>query len=203
MKSFFTLAKPAVTEIIIRKSRFITSVAPVIDEEQAISFVDKAQTKHSNATHNVFGYVVNEQLQRFSDDGEPSGTAGKPVLELINRKGLIQTTIVVTRYYGGVQLGAGGLIRAYSEAAATGIEAAGIVEKIPHRQVQIVLDYQWLGLVKRQLEHSNAMDTQFDYGQKVKVTCFVRPDLISTIKIRLTDGTAAQVGISIGELSYF
>lgn len=202
MESFYTLEQSAITEIVIRKSRFIASVAPVANEEQAVTFVNEVRNQHSNATHNVFAYVINEQVQRFSDDGEPSGTAGRPTLELINRKGLVKTSVVVTRYYGGILLGAGGLVRAYSEAAAAGIDAAGIVERILHQQIQITADYQWLGLVKRELENINAIDTQITYDQRVQITCHLKPELIQTISTRLIEATAAQINITTGDFRY-
>lgn len=202
MKNFYTLGQSAITEIMIKKSRFIASVAPVASEEQGVNFVKKVRDKHNNATHNVFAYVINEQVQRFSDDGEPSGTAGKPILEVINRKGLVQTAVVVTRYYGGILLGAGGLVRAYSESAVAGIDTAGIVEKILHQQLQVTADYQWLGLVKRELESIGAMNTEITYDQRVQITCYIRPDLLQTISTRLTDATAAQVNIIKGNFNY-
>ena len=202
MKNFYTLGQSAITEIMIKKSRFIASVAPVASEEQGVNFVKKVRDKHNNATHNVFAYVINEQVQRFSDDGEPSGTAGKPIMEVINRKGLVQTAVVVTRYYGGILLGAGGLVRAYSESAVAGIDTAGIVEKILHQQLQVTADYQWLGLVKRELESIGAMNTEITYDQRVQITCYIRPDLLQTISTRLTDATAAQVNIIKGNFNY-
>jgi len=202
MESFYTLEQHAITEIVIKKSRFIASVAPVADEGQAVTFINEVRNQHSNATHNVFAYVINEQVQRFSDDGEPSGTAGRPTLELINRKGLMKTSVVVTRYYGGILLGAGGLVRAYTEAATAGINAAGIVEKTLHQQVQITADYHWLGVIKRELEFINAVNTQITYGQRVQITCHLKPDLIQTISTRLIEATAAQIDITTGDFSY-
>lgn len=202
MKSYYTLKQKATAEIVIKKSRFIASVAPVASEEQGINFVNDIRNQHCNATHNVFAYVINEQLQRFSDDGEPSGTAGRPTLEVINRKGLIQTAVVVTRYYGGILLGAGGLVRAYSDAANAGIAAAGIVERVLHRQLQITADYQWLGLVKRELENIKAVDIQVSYGQRVQFTAHLRPELIENFSQRLIEATAAQVSIATGEFTY-
>ncbi len=193
--SYYTLQQPAEAEITIKKSRFIATVAPVEDEEAAEKFIKLISEKHKDATHNVFAYVINEQKQRFSDDGEPSGTAGKPVLEVINRKGLVKTAVVVTRYYGGILLGAGGLVRAYSQAANLGLEKAGIVERVRHQKIIITMDYQWLGLVKREVENCDAKDIKLDYGQQVKLQALVIPPLVPGLISRLTEATAAQITI--------
>ncbi|MBM7855664.1 putative YigZ family protein [Desulfohalotomaculum tongense] len=200
--SYLTLQQPVQTEIIIKKSRFITSASPVDNEDEANAFIEQIRTEHSTATHNVFAYVINEQVQRFSDDGEPSGTAGRPVLEVINRKGLSKTALVVTRYFGGIMLGAGGLVRAYSEAAVKGIETAGIVEKLLHRQLNITMDYHWIGLVKREVENAGAKQLHIQYLQQVKMQFYLLPDAAKSLTQKLIEATAAQINIEEGPLSY-
>src|SRR5699024_4890875 len=119
-------------EIIINKSRFIGYASPVESEKSAQEFIDTIKQKHKDATHNVFAYIIgqNKNIQRYSDDGEPSGTAGIPILEMMKKEDLTDTVIVVTRYFGGIKLGAGGLVRAYIKGAKCGLESANIVEKV-------------------------------------------------------------------------
>lgn len=200
--SFNTLHKPAQTEIIIKKSRFISSAAPVKDEEDANAFIQKLKKEHSQANHNVFAYVINEQIQRFSDDGEPSGTAGKPVLEIIINKNLVNTAIVVTRYFGGIMLGAGGLVRAYRDAAIKGIEAAGVIQRLLHRELIITMDYHWLGLVKREIENKGGKQMDISYEQHVMIKVLMLPDDAAALSNQLIESTAAQIDIKQGDLKY-
>jgi uncharacterized YigZ family protein len=202
MNNYLTLENFSRTEIIIKKSRFIASAAPVSDEEDATNFIAQIRKEHSQATHNVFAYVINEQVQRFNDDGEPSGTAGRPVLEVINRKNLIKSAIVVTRYFGGIMLGAGGLVRAYTEATIKGIESAGIIEKLIYQQLHITLDYQWIGLVKRELESVDGKKLNFSYGQQVEISVYLPPKTIKLLTPKLIEATASQISIEEGLLTY-
>ncbi|TEB14638.1 IMPACT family member YigZ [Pelotomaculum sp. FP] len=198
-----TLRSPNTAEIIVKKSRFITSASPVDDEEEALHFIGKIKKAHGQANHNVFAYVINEQTQRFSDDGEPSGTAGRPVLDVINRKGLVKAVIVVTRYFGGIMLGAGGLVRAYSEAAVKGIEAAGEVERLLYQELNIALDYHWVGVVKREVEKAGGKNFSMEYGEEVILKVLLRPEGLEALSKRLTDLTSGQVIIKMGGFTYY
>lgn len=146
-KRFLTVKAANQAEYIEKKSRFIGYVKPVADEEEALEFIKSIRTKHYDATHNCYAYQIgeNDNLQRSSDAGEPAGTAGRPILEVIKKNELHNTCVVVTRYFGGILLGAGGLVRAYSHAAQEGIKAAGIVEKIPAAVFNLMLDYSFWG----------------------------------------------------------
>ncbi|MDD4236956.1 MAG: YigZ family protein [Desulfotomaculaceae bacterium] len=197
-----TLRNPAEAEIIIKKSRFIAVASPVNNEEEALHFIGQVEKKYSQAKHNVFAYVINEQIQRFSDDGEPSGTAGRPVLDVINRKGLVKVVIIVARYFGGILLGAGGLVRAYSEAAVKGIKAAGEAERLLHQELTIVLDYHWLGMVKRETENAGVQNITMEFGEKVGLKGFLRPDALEALSKRLINITAGQVIIKAGDFTY-
>lgn len=119
--NYKTVSKESCTEIVRQKSRFIAHVSPVTNEGEAIDFINKIKKLHPTASHNVYAYICREQnSQRYSDDGEPSGTAGVPVLEVLKKEGLTDACIVVTRYFGGTLLGAGGLVRAYGKGRLTG-----------------------------------------------------------------------------------
>jgi uncharacterized YigZ family protein len=137
----------------ISKSRFITYVHRVETEAAAMAFIEGIKRKHSDANHNCWAYSVgdNGQCQRADDDGEPQGTAGRPILEVIKKSVLSDTVIVVTRYFGGIKLGAGGLIRAYGKGASVGLKAAGIVERVLYTRIAIKIDYTFQGMVENNL----------------------------------------------------
>ena len=153
VESYRTVGQVGEAEIIIEKSLFIGYAAPAGTEEEALEFIQTIKKKHRDATHNVPAYVIGENnaVQRFSDDGEPSGTAGVPMLEVLKKEDLRDTVLVVTRYFGGIKLGAGGLVRAYTKAAKAALEAAGIVTRVLHQVVQVSIDYTLLGLILNQL----------------------------------------------------
>lgn len=128
MQAYETIAAPAQAEFVEKRSRFIGYIAPVKTEEEAMAFLSEKRAQHWDATHNVYAYLLREnQAQRYSDDGEPQGTAGQPVLEVLRREGLTDVIVVVTRYFGGILLGTGGLVRAYTAAASGALAAARIV----------------------------------------------------------------------------
>ena len=132
MEGYRTIAAPAQEEFVEKRSRFIGQIAPVEGEEEALAFINAVRERHREATHNVYAYILREnQMTRFSDDGEPQGTAGKPVLEVVQREGLVDVAVVVTRYFGGVLLGAGGLVRAYAQGAKTAVDAARVLNMQP------------------------------------------------------------------------
>lgn len=146
MENYKTVMRDASDEMIEKKSRFIGYCRPVKTQEEAISFINEIRSLHRQATHNVYAYVLREDNSvRYSDDGEPAGTAGVPVLEVIKKEGLTDVAVVVTRYFGGVLLGAGGLVRAYGKSAKIGIDAAVRVEKIYCSVFLIRCDYSTYG----------------------------------------------------------
>lgn len=151
---YITVAQSTESEIIIEKSRFIAHVFPAPDEETAKDHIRKIAKQHWNANHNCYAYIIGENghIQKASDDGEPSGTAGVPILEVIKKNGLTDTLIIVTRYFGGVKLGAGGLVRAYSQSASNGIRQASIVEKVLHQYFDLTVDYGTWSKIENRLE---------------------------------------------------
>lgn len=152
-KRYKTIYKYGEAEIIINKSRFIGYSMPIESEEEALEFIEKIKTKHRDATHNVYAYVLGKDsnTQRFSDDGEPSGTAGIPALEVIKKEDLRNVVVVITRYFGGVKLGGGGLIRAYTKGAKIGLEAGIIIDMVLHQKIKIRIDYTLYGKVENYL----------------------------------------------------
>ncbi len=168
--SYKTVCRSAVTEFTEKKSLFITAVSPIGTEEEAKAFVDSVRKKHPDATHNVYAYINREgNVSRFSDDNEPQGTAGLPVFEVLRREELLGVCVVVTRYFGGILLGAGGLVRAYARGARDAVEAAGVCLYTKKCQMFLAVDYDLSGKVLRELEKLGILPTEKLYEEKVKL----------------------------------
>ncbi|NMB34122.1 MAG: YigZ family protein [Clostridium sp.] len=193
-KVYKTVLKCGQHEIEERKSRFIATVKPVTEEDEAIEFISGLKTRYWDATHNVYAYLVmgDSIIQRFSDDGEPSGTAGLPMMEVIKKMGIRDLVVVVTRYFGGTQLGASGLIRAYSKSAIMGIEAAQIVTKKLCGEMSIVLEYPQLGRVQNLLISEGFPIKDIAYEQDVEIKVFVPWDKIHYFTDIVTEATSAH-----------
>lgn len=197
-KEYFTAAGEATAEYEEKKSRFIASVKPVTTEEEAVAFINGVKSKYWNATHNVYAYYIcgNNIFQKSSDDGEPSGTAGLPVLEALRKLMVQDIAVVVTRYFGGTLLGSAGLIRAYGKSAALGIEAAGIVKRQLCIIAEIMLEYALLGKVQSMLGTRGYVTRDTVYGQDVRITCCIPVDEYGIFSTNLTDATNARVLIN-------
>ncbi|WP_127530580.1 YigZ family protein [Paenibacillus kobensis] len=204
LHKYKTLRREGDQEIVIRKSRFIGYGTPVASEEEAIAFVDKIKKLHKQATHNCSAYVVGErdEIQKASDDGEPSGTAGKPILEVIKNQGLKNVAIVVTRYFGGIMLGAGGLIRAYADGAVAAIEGAGAIVNVLHREVAVDVDYTWYGKLENELHAREYRVENTEFTDRVTVTCLPVEAEADAFIAWVTDLTQGQAVIVKGEAVY-
>src|SRR4051794_9711225 len=158
------------SELIIKKSRFLTYVKRVETEEEALDFIQEIKKMHHTATHNCSAYLIGEHdsIQKANDDGEPSGTAGVPMLEVLKKQGLKDTVVVVTRYFGGIKLGGGGLIRAYGKATTEGIDAAKVVERKLHHLMKVQVDYTWLGKVENEVRNSAYPLKEINYADSVE-----------------------------------
>lgn len=191
-------------EIVIKKSRFIGFARPVETEEAAVAFIDSIKKLHGQATHNCSAYMVGErdQFQKASDDGEPSGTAGRPILEVIKQQGLKNVAVVVTRYFGGIMLGAGGLVRAYTEGAVAGLAAAGPVIRVLHREVTVELDYTWHGKVENELHLRGTRMGETAFTDKVTLSCWPQAGEADAFIAWMTDLTQGQAAIAAGEPRY-
>lgn len=149
LKEYKTVKKAAVAEFIERRSRFISTIKPVTTEDEALNLIEQMRSKYHDATHNVYAYIISDNnICRYSDDGEPSGTAGIPVLDVLRKEGLTDVAIVVTRYFGGILLGGGGLVRAYGASAKCGVDAGGIIKRVLCNIVKIETDYTTFGKVQ-------------------------------------------------------
>lgn len=194
MVPYRTVAGRGQAEIVIRKSRFIANVAPVTSEAEAWAFINAIRTEHKEATHNCFAFTAGG-VQRMSDDGEPSGTAGRPIFEVLEKQGLSDTAIVVTRYFGGILLGAGGLVRAYSQAAVAGVEAAGVTEGIPAVDLRIRIDYALLGKVQYLLQQRGALTLDSQFGEAVVLDFRVRAADQATVTAELQEASAGRIEV--------
>lgn len=204
MNTYKTLHEFGMDEVIIDKSTFIGYAKPIKTEEEAIDFVNEIKKKHKDATHNVWAYTVGESMniQRYSDDGEPQGTAGIPTLEVIKKEELRNVVVVVTRYFGGVKLGAGGLVRAYTKGAKIGIESAKVIEKVLYKPVGIKIDYNQLGKVQNEIMNMGYFIKDTVYEDNVEIIVYSRISEIENITSKITDITSATAKISIGEEFY-
>jgi uncharacterized YigZ family protein len=171
-----TLMKRGADEFIVSKSRFIGYGAPVSTEAEAIAFIGEIRAKHREASHNVYAYIlgVNMGVMRYSDDGEPSGTAGLPVLEVLRAKGLTNCALVVTRYFGGVLLGAGGLVRAYAQGAQVAVDACGVGAMYPTARYMMDVDYPLLGRVEYHLKGQSVEIEDKTFTETVTLTVLVK-----------------------------
>lgn len=171
-KGYSTIAAPAAAEFVEKRSRFIGQIAPVTTEEEALAFLAEVRGHHREATHNCHGFILRTGgLERFSDDGEPSGTAGRPILEVVRREGLVNVIVVVTRYFGGTLLGAGGLVRAYAQGAKAAVDAARVVQMLPAAVVEVDTDYGLYGKITYILQSYGiqVLDTQFAQGVRLRL----------------------------------
>jgi len=166
LAGYRTLGQFRSAEIVIKRSRFIGWGSPVETEEEALAVLNRIRTEHPQATHHCYAYRVGlgTETIRFSDDGEPGGTAGRPILEVLQREDLRNALIVVTRYFGGTLLGAAGLVRAYTQAAKLAVDACGVVRQMPHARIKVVLDYEWVGKVQHWLQQEGAILENTEYG---------------------------------------
>lgn len=190
-----TVARETDTLLTEKKSKFISHVKPVDTEEAALEFLNKIRSEHPSATHNVYAYVIDENnISRYSDDGEPGGTAGMPVLDTIKNSGLVDVIVVVTRYFGGTLLGTGGLVRAYSASAKQGLDDAGIITKIMCDIISVKTEYDLVGKLQYHFAAKEYIITDTVYENDV--TFFVASPKSDTNRLiaeltELTNGRAA------------
>ncbi|WP_049928095.1 IMPACT family protein [Halopiger goleimassiliensis] len=199
-RTYRTLADPATAEFVVQGSEFVGHVRPVESVAAAESFVDAVREEYADATHNVPAYRVRADadgdfLREYSsDDGEPSGSAGKPALNVLAQQDLENCATVVTRYYGGTNLGVGGLVRAYSRAVKEAVETAGVVEERPHERIAVTVDYDDSGTVRSILESEGY---EFDASYEADVSFDVRVPLAEAeaLRDRLRSATSGRVDL--------
>ncbi|MDF0726059.1 YigZ family protein [Cytobacillus sp. S13-E01] len=201
---YYTVKGYGEHEIVIQKSRFIAYVNRATTEEEAQAFIQEIKKLNSNATHNCSAYLIGEsdQIQKANDDGEPSGTAGVPILEVLKKKQLKDTVVVITRYFGGIKLGAGGLIRAYGKSTSEGLNKTGIVERKLMRVIHTKIDYTWLGKVENELRSSTYQLKDINYLEDVEVETYVEEGQKQNLINWMTELTNGKGNISEGIVTY-
>ncbi|MGY3803794.1 YigZ family protein [Pigmentibacter ruber] len=171
-ENYRTIGKNVSCEIIIEKSKFIASINKVVSEQEATEFIAGIKHKYWDATHNCSAFLINNNEMRSSDDGEPAGTAGKPILECIKKNNLQKISVVVTRYFGGIKLGAGGLIRAYTAATQEAIKHSGIEEHIFYHAFEMSLDYEFWNKIEHFFKSQKIVYDKPIYLDKITVTFY-------------------------------
>lgn len=193
--SYKTVKKDAFAEIEIKKSKFIAHIAEIKSEDEAETFIKQTRKKYYDATHNCSAYILNSDrgIRHSSDDGEPSGTAGKPILDVISGAGLSDIIVVVTRYFGGTELGTGGLVRAYSGAAAEVLKNAAVVEITEAKLTEFIIDYGLLPKLQHLCMELGIIIYETEYLEKVKISVLITEDNLGRFFKEVTEMTAGAI----------
>lgn len=203
-KDYKTVLENASDEFVEKRSRFIGYCKPVKTEQEAIDYINEKRSEHWNATHNVYAYSLREgNIKRYSDDGEPSGTAGMPVLDVIVKNEIFDVVVVVTRYFGGVLLGTGGLVRAYSHGSKIAVEAAKPVIMQNCLVCEARCAYNQYGKVSSLIIGVGAAVDDTVYESDVLVKFHIKPDLLGTLNKKLADATSGEVTVEQKDEQYF
>lgn len=201
--SYKTVAEESYTLTIEKKSKFISSVMPVDNEEDAIAYLNKIRSKYPDATHNVYAYVIDENnIFRYSDDGEPSGTAGMPVLDTIRKEGIVDVVVVITRYFGGTLLGTGGLVRAYGASAKKGLIESRIVTRQLCDVVDVKVDYTLLGKLQYKIASEGYILDDTIYGDEVTFKICSPIDKTEALIAEITDLTNGKAVCELTNKKY-
>ncbi|MBC1521846.1 YigZ family protein [Listeria aquatica] len=202
---YLTIREEGQHEINVQKSRFICTIARAYSEEEAQSFIAKIKKEYWNATHNCSAYLIGDrsEFQKASDDGEPIGTAGIPMLEVLKKKNLQNIVVLVTRYFGGTKLGAGGLIRAYGSAVSEACHEIGIVERILATLVSFTVSYSQLGKFENALAQKNYSIADKQFTDVVTLSVFVDEDDIDPFLAWMTEVSNGQIHCTLGEKKYY
>ena len=194
--NYKTIDSPVSCSFIEKRSEFIGHLCPVKTNEQAVDFINKIKSEHRKAKHNVYAYILrNNNIIRYSDDGEPQGTAGVPVLDVLQKQGLTDICCVVTRYFGGILLGGGGLVRAYSHSASLAVSQSRIMNMFSCFSVKLTMDYDLYGKVCYVLPEFEIKQTGSDFGNKVILNLNVKDKLYDSFLKKLTDITNGKIVI--------
>ena len=202
---FRTVYRGGTGEIVEKKSRFIATVRLVESEEEALSCLEALRKKYWDARHNCFVYIIgeNQETVRCSDDGEPSGTAGRPMLDVVQGAGLRNVLVVVTRYFGGTLLGTGGLVRAYTAAAKAGVEASEVIEKIPAVQFLVKVTYNQIGTLLYLLGQRGYSQLESEYAEDVSVRFLVPLTERASMEKQLLESFQGSAKTEIEDYGYY
>lgn len=198
LAEYKTIKKRASDEFVEKKSRFIGYIAPVSTEEEAVEFINEIRAKHRDATHNVYAYSLRAgQIKRASDDGEPQGTGGVPILNVLNGNGLVDVCCVVTRYFGGTLLGVGGLVRAYTEGAKIAVSAGGIKTVAESADIMVACDYNLYGKIEHFINEHRIFVAESNFGADVSIVVRLKAEDVSTFEHDITELTSAKAKTEI------
>lgn len=199
-----TVLRPGERELLVKRSRFLCALARVTSDEEARAVLRERRRLHHEARHHCFAYVVGDdgRTRKSSDDGEPAGTAGVPILEVLRRNDITNTVAVVSRYFGGILLGAGGLTRAYSSAVAEALAEVGTVERQPVRVVTTMVEHAVAGKLESELRSMGYRIADIHYGDRVRFDLHVPSDQVKAFETRLAAFTAGTATLHVGDIGY-
>ncbi len=197
MDKYITVKGSGQAEIVEKKSRFIAHIKPITSEDDATAFIEEIKKQYWDARHNCYAYQLGDrnQIQRYSDDGEPGGTAGMPILDVLRGKDIKDTIVVVTRYFGGTLLGTGGLVRAYSLSAREGIKSAGLIERIPHIRQHFIVDYTLSGKVQYEILNGGHILEDTIYTDKVEFIALSQVEIADKLVENIVNITGNSVNV--------
>lgn len=200
--NYLTISENAKASFIEKRSEFIGYISPVRTNDEAVAFINSIKAEHRKARHNVYAYILREDnISRYSDDGEPQGTAGVPVLDVLKKRGLTDVCVVVTRYFGGILLGGGGLVRAYSHAASLACDAAHIMDMCLCHRLKITADYGMYGKISYLLPNYDTITVSSDFGSDVVLEILVLSEKLDALTQDLTEVTNGTAKLEdLGEL---
>lgn len=193
MENYLTISSPSLDEFTEKKSRFIGTLVPCRSHDAAMEILDKVRKENFNARHNVWAYILKDGTMRYSDDGEPQGTGGQPILEVLKKSGLKDVICIVTRYFGGILLGAGGLTRAYARGASLAVKSAKIVEVSHVVKFSIEIGYNQYSTAERILKEQYTLIENTGFTDRVSILCVIRSEDFSNLEKTLTDTFSATI----------
>ena len=205
LNGYKTVLREARDEVVIHKSRFIGHAAPVSSAEEALGFLARIREEHRDATHNCYAYIIgrNAGIMRYSDDGEPSGTAGMPIIEVMKARGVVDCAVVVTRYFGGILLGGGGLVRAYSHATRLAVEKAQVITMAVCKLCALTCDYNQYGKIGSLIPECNGFLDDSDFGETVTLKFHMAEEDLSGFEKQLADATCGSVAVEVTGEQFF
>lgn len=205
--NYYSVLEYSEAEHIVEKSKFVTYTKPVFNEEEAVAFIANIKKKNYNATHNVSAYIIgaSSDIKRYSDDGEPSGTAGMPALDTMLKKGITNTCVVITRYFGGIKLGTGGLVKAYTQSTKLGLEASKIIEYREMLKYQIIASYDLSQKIQYKLQNSPVHLINIEYLENVSFFIYMddKEKSVITDLINLTSSKIEIIELGNEHVKFF
>ncbi|MDR0468964.1 MAG: YigZ family protein [Peptococcaceae bacterium] len=204
--AYKTIYQESRDEFVVSRSRFIGRAKPIVAEEDALSFIETIRKSDWDASHHVWAYISGAARERYSDDGEPQGTAGLPILDVIRKEGLRDTVVIVTRYFGGIKLGTGGLVRAYTQSAKLALEAGRVIQKLPFLSFGICIPYALAGKFQREFQNRGYYIQNLAYTDQVTLTVLIPPedkDSLHALVAELTSGSGTLVANPEEYLSFW